>query len=133
MKEGHVRLGLDEGRDVVQNGDFVTLDFDGKTAGKPFAGAKGENYTLEVGSGHALPQFEAAVVGLKVGTQQTVQVNYPESYPNKEIAGKTVDFTIVVREIKQKRGDVGRLSELAVAWVVQNPGPIPLQRPPYRR
>jgi trigger factor len=127
IQEGHARLELVEGRDVVQNGDFVTLDFEGKAAGKPFSGGKGENYTLEVGSGHALPQFEAAVVGLEVGAQQTVQVNYPESYPNKEIAGKTVDFSIVVREIKHKvlpnlddefakdHGEHGSLDELKSA------------------
>ena len=102
IQQGHARLELVEGREIVQNNDFVTLDFEGTIAGKPFSGSKGENYTLEVGSGHALPQFEQAVVGLKIGNRQTVQVNYPESYPNKEIAGKTVDFSIVVREIKQK-------------------------------
>jgi trigger factor len=102
IQEGHARLELVAERDTVENGDFVTLDFDGKIGGKPFSGGKGENYTLEVGSGHALAQFEAAVVGLRTGARQNVQVEYPESYPNKEIAGKTVDFSIVVREIKQK-------------------------------
>ena len=127
LQDGHARLELVDGRDVVQNGDFVTLDFEGNIAGKPFSGGKGENYTIEVGSGHALPQFEQAVVGLKIGDRQTVQVNYPETYPNKEIAGKTVEFAIAVREIKQKvlptlddefakdHGEHGSLEELKAA------------------
>ena len=49
-----------------------------------------------------LPQFEEAVAGLQVGVRQNVQVSYPENYPNKEIAGKAVDFSLVAREIKQK-------------------------------
>lgn len=102
LQEGHARLEPVEGRESVQKGDFVTLDFDGTIAGKPFSGGKGENYFLEVGSGRALPQFEDAVVGLKVGEPQNVPVNYPENYPNKDIAGKTVDFSLVVREVKQK-------------------------------
>ena len=102
LQEGHARLELVEGREVVQKGDFVTLDFEGTRDGKPFAGGKGENYMLEVGAGQALPQFEDAVVGLRLGERQTVAVNYPENYPNKEIAGKAVDFSIVAREIKQK-------------------------------
>ena len=102
LQEGHARLELVEGREVVQKGDFVTLDFEGTMDGKPFAGGKGENYMLEVGAGQALPQFEEAVVGLRLGERQTVAVNYPENYPNKEIAGKAVDFSIVAREIKQK-------------------------------
>lgn len=102
LREGHARLELVADRDVVEKGDFVTLDFDGAMDGKPFPGGKGENYTLEVGAGNALPQFEEAVTGLKVNERQTAQVNYPETYPNKEIAGKAVDFSLVVREIKHK-------------------------------
>ncbi len=102
LQEGHARLELVADRDAVQKCDFITLDFEGTIDGKPFAGGKGENYTLEVGGGHALPQFEDAVVGLKVNEQENVRVNYPENYPNKEIAGKAVNFSLVVREIKQK-------------------------------
>ena len=54
LQEGHARLELVEGRDIVQKGDFVTVDFEGTIAGKPFAGGKGENYVLEVGAGHTL-------------------------------------------------------------------------------
>ena len=102
LQESHAQLEPIEGREIVQKGDFVTLDFEGMIAAKSFSGGKGENYLLEVGSGRALPQFEDAVIGLKVGEPQTVQVIYPEDFPNKEIAGKTVDFSVVVRELKQK-------------------------------
>ena len=124
LQEGHARLEPVDCRDTVQKGDFVTLDFDGAIVGKPFSGGKGENYLLEVGAGRALPQFEDAVTGLKTAERQTVQVTYPEDYPNKDIAGKTVDFSIVVREIKQKvlpalddefakdHGECGSLEEL---------------------
>lgn len=102
LQDGHARLELVSERDVVEKGDFVTLDFEGSIDGKPFAGGKGENYTLEVGAGQALPQFEEAVTGLKADVPQNVQVTYPEDYPNKQIAGKVVDFSLLVREIKQK-------------------------------
>jgi trigger factor len=102
LQEAHARLEPVTNRDVVQRGDFVTVDFDGTIDGKPFSGGRGENYTLEVGAGQALPQFEEAVIGLKRDERQSVDVNYPENYPNKEIAGKTVTFSLVVREIKQK-------------------------------
>jgi trigger factor len=126
LQEGHARLELVADRDIVQRGDFVTLDFDGAVDGKPFPGAKAENYTLEVGAGNALPEFEEAVIGLKPNEPKTARVNYPETYPNKEIAGKSVDFSLVVREIKQKvlpllddefakdHGECGSLDELKV-------------------
>ena len=102
LQEGHARLELVEGRDIVQKGDFVTVDFEGTIGGKPFSGGKGENYVLEVGAGHTLPQFEEAIIGLQLGQQQTFPVTYPADYPNTEIAGKSVDFALTVREIKQK-------------------------------
>ena len=126
LQEGHARLELVADRDIAQRGDFVTLDFDGAVDGKPFPGAKAENYTLEVGAGNALPEFEEAVIGLKANEPKTARVNYPDTYPNKEVAGKAVDFSLIVREIKQKvlpllddefakdHGECGSLDELKV-------------------
>jgi trigger factor len=102
LRESHARLEPLDSRNIVQRGDFVILDFDGAIAGKPFSGGKGENYLLEVGAGQTLPQFEDGVVGLQVGQPGSLQVNYPENYPNSEIAGKTIEFSLVAREIKQK-------------------------------
>jgi trigger factor len=127
LQESHASLVPVDDRNFVQKNDFVTLDFEGTIAGKPFEGSKGENYTIEVGAGNALPQFEEAVMNLKVGDARVVQVPYPETYPNKEIAGKSVDFSITVREIKQKvfpnlddefakdHGEHGSLQELKAA------------------
>jgi trigger factor len=102
LRESHARLEPVEDRDVVEQGDFVTLDFEGSIAGKLFSGGKGENYFLEVGGGQALPQFETAIVGLKVAERETVRVTYPEDYANRELAGKVVDFSVIVRDIKKK-------------------------------
>jgi len=102
LQEDHARLEPVEGREFVEKGDFVTLDFEGTLDGKPFAGGKGDNYVLEVGAGQALAQFDEAVVGLKLGDRKTVSVNYPENYPNKEIAGKVVQFSLIAQEIKRK-------------------------------
>jgi len=102
LRDSHARLEPVENRDIVERGDFVTLDFDGSIAGKAFAGGKGENYFLEIGGQQTLPDFENAIVGFTVGERRPIQVNYPDSYPNREIAGKTVDFMVVVRDIKRK-------------------------------
>ena len=102
LQQSHARLEPVENRTLVQRGDFVTLDFEGSIAGKPFQGGKGENYFLEIGGGQALPQFEEAIVGLSQEERKEIQVTYPENYPHSELAGKTVDFSVVVGDIKQK-------------------------------
>ncbi|HEU4343000.1 MAG TPA: trigger factor [Candidatus Binatia bacterium] len=127
LQESHARLELVEGREIVQRGDFVTVDFEGTIGGRPFPGAKGENYLVEVGGGQSLPQFEDALVGLRRGEPRPVQVLYPEDYPTRDIAGKSVNFSVLVREIKQKvlppldddfakdHGECGSLDELKAA------------------
>ena len=93
LQESHARLEPVENRTIVQPGDFITLDFEGSIAGKPFQGGKGENYFFEVGGGQALPQFEESVIGLTQGVPTKIQVVYPENCSNNELAGKTVDFS----------------------------------------
>jgi trigger factor len=127
LQESHASLAAVEDRDMVQSGDFAVLDYSGTLAGEPLAGARGENYMLEVGAGKALPQFEEAVIGLQLGASRTVRVGYPANHPNKDLAGKTVDFSITVREIKRKvlpalddefakdHGEHGSLEELKAA------------------
>jgi trigger factor len=102
LQEGHARLEPVADRDVVEHGDFVTMDFVGFVGGKALAGGKGDNYLIEVGAGQALPQFDEALPGAKKGEEKRIEVPYPESYPNRELAGKTAEFSVVVREIKHK-------------------------------
>jgi trigger factor len=124
VQESHARLEPIEDRNVVQKGDFVTLDFDGRIAGKTFRGGKNENYVMEVGASQALPEFDEGVAGLKVGEESEIKVPFPEDHPNREVAGQTVEFKVVARGIKRKllpalddefakdQGEFGSLDEL---------------------
>src|ERR1043166_3693002 len=127
LRQSHACLEPVEERAIVEQGDFVMIDFEGSIGGKPFAGSKGENYLLEIGGGQTLPEFESAIVGLKVGEPATIHITYPENYANHELAGKAVDFSVTVREIKKKvlpnldddfakdHGECGSLDELKIS------------------
>lgn len=102
LQESHAQLEPVEARDVVEHGDFVVLDYSGFVDGKPLPGAKAENYSLDLGSGDALPQFEQAIIGLKKNGQHTIRVAYPEDHFDRDLAGKVVEFSVTVRGIKKK-------------------------------
>jgi trigger factor len=102
LQESHAQLVPVGERDRVRSGDFVLIDFVGMVDGKPFAGGSGQGYGLEIGSGKVLPGFEEGLVGLKKDEEHTMSVPYPENYPRRELAGKRVEFRVVVREIKEK-------------------------------
>ena len=90
----------DGGADTAaQNGDKVMIDFVGKIDGLEFAGGKAENFEYVLGEGRMLPEFEAATLGLKVGESKTFPLNFPADYHGKDVAGKTADFTVTVKEV----------------------------------
>jgi trigger factor len=102
LQQSHARLEPVTDRMVAERGDFIAVDFAGFVDGKPFSGGKGDNYIIEIGAGQALPQFDDALQGAKQGEEKHIKVPYPEDYPNRGLAGKTAEFSVVVREIKQK-------------------------------
>ncbi|MCD2516642.1 trigger factor [Massilia sp. G4R7] len=88
------------GEAVAANGDRVTVDFVGKIDGEEFAGGKAEDYPFVLGEGRMLPEFEAATVGLKVGESKTFPLPFPEDYHGKDVAGKTAEFTITLKNLE---------------------------------
>lgn len=86
---------------AAQKGDVAVIDFDGSVDGAPLEGGKGENHPLELGSNSFIEGFEDAVVGMKVGSQKTAKLKFPESYHVAAIAGKPVEFKITLKELKK--------------------------------
>ena len=86
---------------AAKDGDRVIINFAGKIDGEAFAGGSAENYAFVLGQGQMLPEFEAGVNGLKEGENKDVEVNFPEDYHGKEVAGKTAVFTITVRNVAE--------------------------------
>ncbi|OZI61241.1 trigger factor [Bordetella genomosp. 11] len=89
-----------EGR-AAQDGDRVTLDFAGTIDGVPFEGGKAEGFPFVLGQGRMLPEFEAAAKGLKAGDTKVFPLTFPADYQGKEVAGKTAEFTITVKEVAE--------------------------------
>ncbi|MBL0086032.1 MAG: trigger factor [Ideonella sp.] len=81
-------------------GDRVTIDFEGKIDGEPFAGGKAEAFQFLVGEGQMLEQFDKAVRGMKVGESKTFPLQFPEDYHGKDVAGKEADFLVTMRKIE---------------------------------
>ena len=87
---------------AAENGDTVVIDFVGSVDGVEFDGGKGENHSLELGSGQFIPGFEDQLVGAKAGDEVEVKVTFPEEYPAADLAGKAAVFVTKVNEVKAK-------------------------------
>jgi trigger factor len=84
---------------AAQAGDQAVIDFVGKIDGVEFSGGKAENFEYVLGEGRMLPEFEAATLGLKAGESKTFSLSFPADYHGKDVAGKTADFTITIKQV----------------------------------
>ncbi|PFA61879.1 trigger factor [Bacillus sp. AFS015802] len=101
LQEKQAELAVkEEGK--AEEGDTVTMDFEGFVDGEAFEGGQAENYSLELGSGQFIPGFEEQLVGVAAGEEKEVEVNFPEEYHAAELAGKPATFKVKVHEIKAK-------------------------------
>ncbi|MEG1504023.1 MAG: trigger factor [Enterococcus sp.] len=87
---------------AAENGDTTVIDFEGFVGDEAFEGGKGENYSLELGSGSFIPGFEEQLVGHKAGESLDVTVTFPEDYQAEDLAGKEAVFKVTIHEVKAK-------------------------------
>ena len=100
MQEKNARVEVKEG--AIENGNIAVIDFKGFIDGVAFEGGEGHDYSLEIGSGSFIDNFEEQLVGAKAGDKVEVNVTFPENYGKEELNGKTAKFEVEVKEVKAK-------------------------------
>jgi trigger factor len=85
---------------AAQDGDRLTVDFEGKIDGEAFQGGKADDFQFILGDGQMLKEFEEASRGMKTGESKTFPLAFPADYHGKDVAGKTADFLVTVKKIE---------------------------------
>jgi trigger factor len=97
----HAKLVPVDDGEIIDK-DMVSIDFEGFMDGVPFAGGKGEDHELTVGSGTFIPGFEEQLIGKHKDEEVNVNVRFPDEYHSKELAGKDAVFNVKIKSIKRK-------------------------------
>jgi trigger factor len=84
---------------AAESGDQVNIDYRGTVDGEAFGGGSAEGTVVQLGEGRLLPDFEKNVVGLGAGESKTFDMQFPEDYAGKEVAGKSAQFEVKVNEV----------------------------------
>ncbi|MGH8763177.1 MAG: trigger factor [Nitrosospira sp.] len=84
-------------------GDRVNIDYRGVIDGVEFAGGKAENFTLVLGEGRLLKDFEEPLAGMSAGQSKTFEVTFPADYHGKDVAGKTAAFEVRLNGVEASR------------------------------
>jgi trigger factor len=98
LAEGSLTFVPEEGRRAEQ-GDRVTIDYEGTIDGKPFERGKGEDLSLVLGKANYLPGFEQGLEGAVKGERRTVKGTFPAEYALAALAGKEALFDVTVKEV----------------------------------
>jgi trigger factor len=83
------------------DGDRVTVDFRGTVDGQPFEGGEAKDFSMTLGQGRMLPDFENAVRSMSVGQEKSFPLRFPPDYPVSRLAGVQAEFHLTVKLVEQ--------------------------------
>jgi len=88
----------------AQSGDVAVLSFRGVYAdsGEEIQGGSSDASEVELEEGRMIPGFVEGVIGMAVGDTRTVECRFPESYPQKDAAGRSARFEITLKDLKTR-------------------------------
>lgn len=87
-----------EGHTVVVGIERTGTDKEGKRGDTE----KHEQVSIELGAPSNPPGFDAEMIGMVPGTSKSFTLTYPADYAIPELSGGTVDYTVALKEIKQR-------------------------------
>lgn len=96
--EGYTELSDDESISVA-DGDQVSIDYVGTIDGVEFDGGSAEDYSLTIGSGAFIDDFEQQLIGHNVGEEVMVEATFPDDYSNADLAGKDASFDVTIKGV----------------------------------
>jgi trigger factor len=86
----------------IQEGDRVTIDYEGFHNDVPFEGGQAKGHLLVIGSGSFIPGFEEGLIGHEVGEEIDLPLTFPSEYHAEDLAGQDVVFKVKIHEITVK-------------------------------
>jgi len=87
----------------ADDGDQVTVDFEGTLKGEAFEGGSGEDMPVVLGQKQMLEDFEKALYGVKAGEEKEFKVKFPKDYPAEELAGQKAVFKVTVKKVEEQQ------------------------------
>jgi trigger factor len=100
LRESVAQLRPIEDRMTVEAGDIVTVDVASRREGEE--PVRREGVLLEAGAGSFPLALERQLVGQHRGARLSLRIPYPAEHANPDIAGKTVEFDVEIRELRAK-------------------------------
>ncbi|MBW2569839.1 MAG: trigger factor [Deltaproteobacteria bacterium] len=103
LQKNLAQLKTVEENRLLKEGDFALIDYEGFKNGKPFDETqKTENFTLEIGKGKIVKEFDEQLVGMEKGDIREINIHFPEDYFNKNLADIDISFQVKLNGIREE-------------------------------
>jgi trigger factor len=103
LQQMHAEIIAKEPDAAAEQNDFVIIKYQGYHNGEPVKEVVAESYPVELGNAMLMPEFEKGLIGMKANEEKDIELVFPEDYPDKSIASKTLIFKVTMKDVKQKR------------------------------
>ena len=97
------RISYEPVERASQADDQVTVDFEGSLDGELVESAKGSDASFVIGKGQMIEDFEKGATGLSKDQETKFEAVFPENYRAEELRGKTVEFSLTMKEVKEPK------------------------------
>jgi trigger factor len=105
LRDRHAELRSLNDERPVREGDFVVVSFTPWVDGQVFERGVAKEQLLEVGKRSIHPEFDTQLIGHKAQEPFSFELIYKDGKdgePTQELAGKTVQFDVIIQEVKEK-------------------------------
>jgi trigger factor len=86
----------------ITSGDHLVVDIRAELDGTTVPALTVSDYHMEFGRDFFLQGFDEKIEGMTVGENKRISVTMPEDFPKKEIAGKTLEMDVTIKEAREK-------------------------------
>jgi len=87
----------------IRESDFAEISFQGVVQGSEEEPIAADKAVVEIGGASTLKEFTENLLGAKQNDEKKFSVTYETNYPEKRLAGKTVDYKVKVEALKEKK------------------------------
>lgn len=103
LRQSMATLEPIEGRTAAETGDFAVVDWEGAVDGKPFAGGKATDATLEIAPGNFGQGNAPELAGAAIGETREIAHTFEKDHRLAELAGKSGVFKVTLKGLKSKK------------------------------
>jgi trigger factor len=86
----------------VKEGHHLVVDIKAQSDGEEIGTLTVTDYSMELGRNFYLPDFDSHLIGMKVDDTHRITVEMPQDFVHKNLAGKSVQFEITIKEAKER-------------------------------